>query len=115
MALVNILQPWAGVDKATANEWLAQGAEGASSIVQASAESQAGVNQLIALVPSNIISAMSSTDILAVLFFALFFGIGMLPVQPRRTASLTDAIEGVFEVAMRLIGVVIQLVRKSRG
>src|SRR3546814_10775837 len=97
MALVNILQPWAGVDKATANEWLAQGAEGASSIVQASAESQAGVNQLIAIVPSNIISAMSSNDILAVMFFALFFGIGMLLVQTRRTESLKDAIEGVFE------------------
>lgn len=109
IALVNILQPGAGVDKAAANELLAQGAEGASSIVQASAESQAGVNQLIAIVPSNIISAMSSNDILAVMFFALFFGIGMLLVQTRRTESLKDAIEGVFEVAMRLIGVVIQM------
>lgn len=109
IAMVNILQPGAGVDKAAADELLAQGAEGASSIVQASAESQAGVNQLIAIVPSNIISAMSSNDILAVMFFALFFGIGMLLVQTRRTESLKDAIEGVFEVAMRLIGVVIQL------
>ncbi|MGB5778161.1 MAG: dicarboxylate/amino acid:cation symporter [Allopontixanthobacter sediminis] len=106
---VNLLQPGAGVDRAEAQDLLAQGGEGAASIVQASAESDAGVNQLIAIVPSNIISAMSNNDILAVMFFALFFGIGLLLVQTRRTETLKDAIEGVFEVAMRLIGLVIQL------
>lgn len=106
---VNLLQPGSGVDKAAAQELLTQGGEGAASIVQASADSQPGINQLIAIVPSNIISAMSSNDILAVMFFALFFGIGMLLVQTSRTETLKDAIEGVFEVAMRLIGIVIQL------
>src|SRR6202007_2162684 len=41
--------------------------------------------------------------------FALFFGIGLLLVEGPRTATLKSAIEGVFEVAMRLIGLVIQL------
>jgi len=109
IALVNLLRPGDGVDPVAAQELLAQGGEGAASIVQASAESEAGVNQLIAIVPSNIVSAMSNNDILAVMFFALFFGIGLLLVQTRRTEQLKDAIEGVFEVAMRLIGIVIQL------
>ena len=43
------------------------------------------------------------------MFFALFFGIGLLLVQTPRTEQLKDAIEGVFEVAMKLIGFVIQL------
>ncbi len=64
---------------------------------------------MIAIVPKNIVEAMSANDILAVMFFALFFGIGLLLVQTRRTGVLKDAIEGVFEVAMRLIGLVIQL------
>ena len=109
LACVNLLRPGDGVDPAAARDLLAQGGDGAASIVQASAESQAGINQLIAIVPSNVISAMSNNDILAVMFFALFFGIGLLLVQTRRTAALKDAIEGVFEVAMRLIGLVIQL------
>ncbi len=109
LACVNLLRPGDGVDPAAARELLAQGGEGAASIVQASAESQPGVNQVIAIVPSNVISAMSNNDILAVMFFALFFGIGLLLVQTRRTATLKDAIEGVFEVSMRLIGLVIQL------
>src|SRR5690606_39504663 len=47
--------------------------------------------------------------ILAVMFFALAFGVGLLLVQTPRTAQLKDAIEGLFEVAMKLIGLVIQL------
>jgi DAACS family dicarboxylate/amino acid:cation (Na+ or H+) symporter len=43
------------------------------------------------------------------MFFALFFGIGLLLVQSPRSETLKDAIEGVFEVAMKLIGLVIQL------
>jgi len=109
IALVNLLRPGDGVDPVAAQELLAQGGENAASIVEASAETGAGVNQLIAIVPSNIVSAMSNNDILAVMFFALFFGIGLLLVQTRRTEQLKDAIEGVFEVAMRLIGIVIQL------
>jgi DAACS family dicarboxylate/amino acid:cation (Na+ or H+) symporter len=109
LAAVNLLRPGDGVDPAAARELLAQGGEGAAGIVEASAKSEAGVNQLIAIVPSNVISAMSDNDILAVMFFALFFGIGLLLVQTKRTESLKDAIEGVFEVAMRLIGLVIQL------
>ncbi|MGC1270504.1 MAG: dicarboxylate/amino acid:cation symporter [Croceibacterium sp.] len=109
LATVNILRPGNGVDPVAARELLAQGSEGARGIVEASAESKAGIEQVIAIVPSNIFAAMNENDILAVMFFALFFGIGLLLVQTRRTAQLKDTIEGVFEVAMKLIGLVIQL------
>ncbi|WP_374407871.1 dicarboxylate/amino acid:cation symporter [Pelagerythrobacter sp.] len=109
ITLVNLVKPGQGIDPAAAAELLAEGAEGASSIVAASRESSAGVDQVIGIVPSNIVEAMSSNDILAVMFFALFFGIGLLFVQTKRTETLKDAIEGVFEVAMKLIGFVIQL------
>lgn len=107
--LVNVLQPGAGVDPDAARQLLAQGAEGASSIVRQSAEAKSGVEQIIGIVPTNVIAAMSQNDILAVMFFALFFGIGMLLVQTPGTAQLKSMIEGVFDVAMRLIGIVIQL------
>ena len=92
LAAVNLIRPGDGVDPAAARDLLAQGGEGAASIVAASAESEAGVNQLIAIVPNNVIAAMSQNDILAVMFFALFFGIGLLLVQTRRTEQLKDAI-----------------------
>jgi len=109
LLLVNLLRPGDGVDPEAARELLAQGSEGAASIVSASAESTAGVEAFIAIVPNNVVGAMSNNDILAVMFFALFFGIGLLLVNTPRTAVLKDAVEGVFEVAMKLIGIVIQL------
>jgi len=109
IALVNLLRPGDGVDPAAAQDLLAQSAAGAAGIVERSAEAATGVDAVIGLVPSNVITAMSDNDILAVMFFALFFGIGLLLVQTRRTAVLKDAVEGLFEVSMKLIGIVIQL------
>ena len=109
LAVVNTIRPGDGVDPAAARELLAQGGEGARGIVEKSAEAKTGVDAVIGIVPSNFITAMSENDILAVMFFALFFGIGMLLVQTPRTEALKSGIEGVFEVSMRLIGLVIQL------
>jgi DAACS family dicarboxylate/amino acid:cation (Na+ or H+) symporter len=109
LAAVNLLQPGRGVDPAAAQELLAQGGEGARGIIAASAESDAGVNAFVAIVPSNVVAAMTDNDILAVMFFALFFGIGLLLVQTPSTRQLKAMVEGVFEVAMKLIGLVIQL------
>jgi DAACS family dicarboxylate/amino acid:cation (Na+ or H+) symporter len=107
--LVNVMRPGDGVNRQAAQELLAKSADSAGSIVAASSKSVSGVDAVLNLIPSNVITAMSNNDILAVMFFALFFGIGLLLVNTPRTAVLKDAIEGVFEVAMRLIGLVIKL------
>ncbi|MEE2795405.1 MAG: dicarboxylate/amino acid:cation symporter [Pseudomonadota bacterium] len=109
LTLVNVIKPGAGVDRAAAEVMLAQSADGVSGIVEASSGSEAGIGQLIAIVPSNVISAMSENDILAVMFFALFFGTGLLLVQTKNTQVLKQGFEGIFEVSMRLIGLVIRL------
>lgn len=109
LAAVNILRPGDGVDAVAARELLAQGGAGAADIVARSGEAKSGVDAVIGLVPSNIVTAMGENDILAVMVFALIFGIGLLLVQSRKTEQLKDAIEGVFEVSMRLIGLVIRL------
>ncbi len=109
LALVNLLRPGDGVERATADAMLAEGRDGAAGIVAASAESESGMAQLLAIVPTNVVSAMSENDILAVMFFALFFGIGLLLVQNSSTHVLKQGFEGVFAVSMRLIGLVIRL------
>src|SRR3546814_17382975 len=69
-----------------------------------------GIEAVLAIVPSNVVGAMAGNDILAVMFFALFFGIGIVLTQDRpEVQTLKRAIEGVFEVAMRLINIVIRL------
>ena len=109
IAVTNLIQPGGGVDPVEARALLAEGGEGARGILERSSEAKVGVEAVIGLIPSNIISAMGDNDILAVMFFALFFGIGLLIVNTPRTHTLKHAFEGVFEVSMKLIGLVIQL------
>lgn len=109
IAVTNLIQPGAGVDPVEARAMLADGSEGAQGILERSSEAKVGVDAVIGLIPSNIISAMSDNDILAVMFFALFFGIGLLLTSGPRTETLKQAFEGVFAVSMKLIGLVIQL------
>lgn len=109
LTLVNLLRPGAGVDRDAAQALLEQGGQAAAGIVASSKDSASGVDAVLGLVPTNVVAAMSQNDILAVMFFALFFGIGLLLVQTPRSLTLKDSIEGIFEVAMKLIGIVIQL------
>lgn len=109
LALVNALQPGAGVDPAVARSLIAEGAEGAKAITARAGEAKTGMDAVVAIVPDNFFAAMTEADVLAVMFFALFFGVGLMLVQTRQTETLKTAIEGVFEVVMKLIGLVIQL------
>ncbi len=109
LVVVNLLKPGAGVDPVLAKTLLAEGAARAGTIIQSAHESKSGVAAVVAIVPDNFFNAMSQNDVLAVMFFALFFGIGLMLVQTPQTHVLKTAIEGVFEVAMKLIGLVIQL------
>jgi Na+/H+-dicarboxylate symporter len=109
LAVVNLFQPGQGVDPGVARQLLAGAGDGAKAILDRSGETPTGIDALVNIVPSNIIAAMSTNDILAVMFFALFFGIGLVLVQTPNSRALKDAIEGIFEIAMRLIGIVIRM------
>jgi len=109
LAVVNLFQPGQGVDPGVARQLLAGAGDGAKAILDRSGETPTGIDALVNIVPSNIIAAMSTNDILAVMFFALFFGIGLVLVQTPNSRALKDAIEGIFEIAMRLIGIVIKM------
>jgi DAACS family dicarboxylate/amino acid:cation (Na+ or H+) symporter len=109
LATVNLLRPGAGVDPAMAQAMIGEAREGAAGIVEKSQSAAAGVEAVVNIIPSNVVTAMSENNILAVMFFALFFGVGLLLVPGPKTDTLKQAIEGVLEVSMRLIGLVIQL------
>jgi Na+/H+-dicarboxylate symporter len=109
LLVVNIFQPGAGVDPEAARGLLATSAGGVGNIVELAGTAKTGMDAVLAIVPTNFVAAMSSNDIIAVMFFALFFGVGFLLVEPSKTATLKQAFEGIFEISMRLIGFVIKL------
>jgi Na+/H+-dicarboxylate symporter len=109
LAVVNAFQPGSGVDPATAQAMIGEAKEGAAGIIEKSGKAKTGVEAVVGIVPSNFVTAMSENDILAVMFFALFFGVGLMLTAGPKTDVLKQGFEGLFEVSMRLIGLVIRL------
>ena len=104
----NLIQPGAGVDQVLARELLANAREGAGAILSGQADKPQGVNAVLAIIPNNVIAAAADNDILAVMFFALIFGIGLLITDSKPANALQSAIEGIFHVAMTLIAIIIR-------
>ena len=110
LAVVNLLQPGAGVDRALAGTLLAESAGRAGEIVQAGREQPSGIDAFISIIPNNLVEVLGSNSaILSVMFFALFFGIGLLLTDTDNARTLKRGFEGLFDVTMRLILIVIRL------
>ena len=109
LVLVNWLKPGVGVDSAEAMNMMSEGAERAKSILSDSASQPKGLDMLIAIVPDNVIKAAADNTILAVMFFALMLGIGLVLTRSEAANTLKRVIEGLFDVSMTLIGLVIKL------
>ena len=110
LAAVNILQPGAGVDRAAAEQMLAESQGRAGEIVRAGAEQPSGIDAFVNIIPQNLVEVLGSNSaILSVMFFALFFGIGLLLTDTPNSRALQRGFEGVFDVTMRLILIVIRI------
>ncbi|WP_245942300.1 dicarboxylate/amino acid:cation symporter [Sphingomonas gilva] len=110
LVVVNLLQPGNGVDPVLARSMLADAEAGARAIIDRGAETPSGMSAVVGIVPDNVVGAMgSNAAILSVMFFALFFGIGVMLTDTPNARALKAGIEGLFEVTMRLIGIVIRL------
>ena len=110
LLVVNLLKPGQGVDRAAAAEMLQQSAGRAGEILKTGAEQPSGIDAFVNIIPNNLVEVMgSNSSILSVMFFALFFGIGLLLTDTDNTRALKKGFEGVFDVTMRLILIVIKL------
>jgi DAACS family dicarboxylate/amino acid:cation (Na+ or H+) symporter len=106
ITLVNVIRPGAGVPP----ELRERLAEATPPAAAKSPDSPApGIGLLVQIVPDNIVKAMAAGDMLAVMFFALVFGIGLATTRTESTERLREVLEGIYGITMRLIGIVIRL------
>jgi DAACS family dicarboxylate/amino acid:cation (Na+ or H+) symporter len=67
-----------------------------------------GVDFLVELVPANPVQAMAAGNMLAVMVFALFLGVGLAAVRTPAARRLEEALAGLFDVAMWLLQLVLR-------
>jgi DAACS family dicarboxylate/amino acid:cation (Na+ or H+) symporter len=109
LVMVNLFQPGRGVDPAMAQQLLDQSRDGAAGIVQNAPETIQLGDFFLDLIPSNAVTAAAENQILPLMVFALFFGIGLVMAKGPKTDRLQEVIEGIFEVTMKLINLFIKL------
>lgn len=109
LVMVNVFQPGRGVDPVLAQQLLEQGRDGAAGIVSGAPETIQLGDFFLDLIPSNVFTAAAENQILPVMVFALFFGIGLVMAKSPATDRLQQVIEGMFEVTMKLINLFIKL------
>ena len=106
--MVNVFNPGGGVDPELAHRLLEEGAGRVQGIVDSARTSGTGMQLVVQIVPDNVFRAAASNDILAVMFFALMFGIGLVLTNTPGAARVKGVVEGLFDVAMTLINLVIR-------
>lgn len=109
LGMVNYLRPGDGVDPALAQQLLGEYADSARGIVENAPERVDLAQFFLDLVPRNVFAAAANNQILPFMVFAVFFGIGLVMVRSRATDQLQLMITGVFEVMMKLLGLVIKV------
>lgn len=106
VVLVNTLRPGAGISPELRADMLAS-AQARGTAVPSGPAPSSGVEFLVRIVPDNPLRAAADGDMLAVMFFALLFGIGVVLTRTDAARKLEDALQGLYDVSMRLIHIVI--------
>ncbi|WP_452219366.1 dicarboxylate/amino acid:cation symporter [Lacinutrix undariae] len=109
LSLVNIVKPGASISEATRTELVASYQGDANSKI-AAAEEQKNTGPLQALediVPDNIFNAASSNgSMLQVIFFAIFFGIGLILIPEEKSKPVKEFFDSFNEVILKLIDLI---------
>jgi Na+/H+-dicarboxylate symporter len=65
-------------------------------------QEKAFTDTLINIVPENIFTAMSNTDMLAIIFFSILFGIFITKLEKPKKQLLTNIFDAIFDVMMKI-------------
>jgi Na+/H+-dicarboxylate symporter len=109
LVLVNILQPGKLINEATRTQLMSTYSENAGAkIEQAQAQQQTGPLQaIIDIVPENIVEAATSNgNMLQVIFFVIFFGIGLILIPEEKAAPVKAFFDGLNEVVLKLVDLI---------
>ncbi|MCG9972330.1 dicarboxylate/amino acid:cation symporter [Christiangramia crocea] len=109
LVLVNIIGPGRTISEETRSDLIAS-YEGDASVRISDAQKQKDAGPLQALedlVPSNIFGAASDNgNMLQVIFFAIFFGLGLILIPEKTAKPVKDFFDGFNEVILKLIDLI---------
>ncbi|WP_211369425.1 dicarboxylate/amino acid:cation symporter [Pseudoxanthomonas kalamensis] len=109
LVVVNLLQPGIGLPEEQRALLISQAMEHGGAIAEKGRNAPSGIDILLNIVPKNPVAAAASGDLIAVMFFALMFGIAATVLRTHGTHHFVEFCEGVYDICLRLIEWVIRL------
>ncbi len=109
LLIVNIIQPGNSITEDTRSELLSKYADDAEKRQKAAMnqKEEGPLQALVDIVPSNIFAAASNNgNMLQVIFFVIFFGIGMILIPQEKAKPVKDFFDGLNEVILKLIDLI---------
>src|SRR5690606_23838662 len=104
LVVTTIMQPGAGIDPALRDAFMAD----AGTVVTARDQPLGIRDMLLNMVPRSPVQAAANNDLIAVMFFSLMFGVAATVVNSAGTRSFVAAVQGVFDISLKLIDWVIR-------
>ncbi|WP_374473878.1 dicarboxylate/amino acid:cation symporter [Arenimonas sp.] len=108
LVMVNLIQPGRGLPPELGQSLIAQAGERGAQIA-AGREAVSGISVLLNIVPRNPVEAAARGDLIAVMFFALMFGIAATVIRSEGTRAFVATVQGVYDICLKLIDWVIRL------
>ena len=108
LVMVNLIRPGQGIPPELGAEIMA-GAGDRATQSAAGREQVSGLQVLLNIVPRNPVAAAANGDLIAVMFFALMFGVAATVIRSDGTRSFVSAVQGVYDICLKLIDWVIRL------
>jgi DAACS family dicarboxylate/amino acid:cation (Na+ or H+) symporter len=106
VGMVNVFKPGAGVSPAVKQMLLSRPAAIVPPAPPAAGTS--GVDFFVALVPQNIVKAMADGDMLGLMVFSLFLGVGLALTRTEPARKLEEMLQGLYDVVMRMLEMVLR-------
>ena len=105
--LMNLYRPGDSVSTELRDRMTATAKDRVSLIQQRATTQKSGMDLLISIIPDNPVRAAADMDMLGIMFFALMIGIGLTLEKSPAAKKFQEALEGLYDVTMRLISLVI--------
>jgi len=107
LLLVNVFRPGEGMSDAMRARLTEGAAERATAVTTSASAPKTGLDLLIQIIPDNAFKAAAGGEMLAWMFFSLMVGLGLALTPTAAARRFQDALEGLYDVTMTLIQLVI--------
>ena len=112
LVLVNIIQPGKSISVETRKDLVEAYATDtqAKQAVAAKRKEEGPLKPLVELIPSNIFAAASSNkNMLQIIFFALFFGVGMILLPKKKSKPVKNFFDSFNDVILKMIDMIMKI------